>query len=317
MVRAWWIACLALGQMGCATVLGIDGDYEDAAGGASGTGANGTGASGGDGTGANGTGANGTGGSGTGGSGTGAGSTGGAATGGGGSGTGGSATGGGGTGGSGCPTAGGEMAELTFCMDKTEVTNVAYSVWLSTNPDTANQPAYCSWNVSFQNQGGPANEPVTDVDWCDALAFCTDHGKRLCGEFGGMGDPTPFGSRNNPNASEWFRVCSSAGNLAYPYGDTYQPEACFGLDHSTSGLQDVGTAPDCHAAGAASEIFDLSGNAGEWTNACEGFIDGNDKCAVRGGDAGDMAVDLRCDDDKDTDRNSTEDDISFRCCADL
>jgi len=305
--RGLSVAVLGLGMAGsgCASLLGIDGDYEDAVGG-SGSGAAGSGASG---TGANGTGGGGTGANGSGGGGTGSASSGG----------GGNASGGGSTGGaSGCPTAGGDMANLTtFCMDRTEVTNAAYRAWVDTGPSTAMQQSYCSWNGNFGSAS--SNQlPVVDVDWCDAAAFCKAHGKRLCGRVGQSGMPTPFALLDDANESEWYRTCvgASADNT-YPYGDVYDSETCFGFDHSTSGTQVVGSAPNCHGVSSASEVFDLSGNVAEWTNACEVFVGQDDKCATRGGDHGALASELTCDDDEDKSRDQSEDDIGFRCCADL
>jgi len=320
MTKGFVVAAFAVASAGCSSLLGIDGDYQDQPSGAGGVG-NGTGGDGGNG-------ADNTGGSNTGG--TGAGNTGGGGSSTGGTGGGGSSTGGGNPGGSGgiggsggspnCPTAGGDMAKLpSFCMDKTEVTNASYAAWLLTNPSTGNQPFYCDWNSNFAPGGGvPATSaPVTNVDWCDAEAFCDAHGKRLCGKLGGAGDPTPFPLINNVGESEWYRTCTSQGANAYPYGNAFETEACIGLEHSTSGVQDVGTAVDCHPDSAAMEIFDLSGNVAEWTNACEGFNDDGDKCATRGGDSSSLAADLRCDDTSGSDRKQTEDKTGFRCCADL
>jgi len=328
LLRASVVSALAVGVAGCASLLGIDGDYEDQAGaGAAGTGGIGAGASGGGNTGGAGAGNTG---------GTGAGATGGGNSGGGGSPTGGGnpggaggSTGGGSPGGAGgqgmggspgCPTEGGEMAEFpTFCMDQTEVTNAFYAMWLLTNPSTLNQAFYCNWNSNFTPGGGaPAgNAPVTNVDWCDAAAFCEAHGKRLCGRLNNPGDPTPFPLINDVNESEWYRTCTTVGTGVYPYGNAYEPETCIGLDHSTSGVQSVGSAPDCHPGALALVVFDLSGNVNEWTNACEGFNDKDDKCATRGGDSGDLLDKLRCDDDSDQSRDQTEDKTGFRCCADL
>jgi hypothetical protein len=32
---------------------------------------------------------------------------------------------------------------------------------------------------------GSGNFPITNVDWCDAYAYCAGIGKRLCGKIGG------------------------------------------------------------------------------------------------------------------------------------
>ena len=39
----------------------------------------------------------------------------------------------------------------------------------------------------------------------------------------------------NANISEWYNACSAGGALAYPYGNTYEPEACDGRDYAEAG----------------------------------------------------------------------------------
>ena len=65
----------------------------------------------------------------------------------------------------------------TFYVDSTEVTVGQYLEFLDKRrEDTGGQPSVCSWNTSFYN-GTPTNPtdwPITNVDWCDARAFCAD-----------------------------------------------------------------------------------------------------------------------------------------------
>lgn len=76
----------------------------------------------------------------------------------------------------------------TYCVDSTEVTGRQYLEFLAAKAgDTSGQPVDCSWNTTFEPAADidPNEYPVAFVDWCDALAYCTWAGKRLCGKIGG------------------------------------------------------------------------------------------------------------------------------------
>src|SRR5215207_6646428 len=109
------------------------------------------------------------------------------------------------------PKAGGGF----YCMDRTEVTNEEYSLFLASSPGTANQVAACGFNTSFVPDTSAAcaaeevakydpvarpNVPVGCVDWCDAKRYCEWAGKRLCGAIGGGSNPP--GSFADANASQ-------------------------------------------------------------------------------------------------------------------
>src|SRR5262249_40663852 len=113
---------------------------------------------------------------------------------------------------------------------------------------------------------GPADRPVHAVDWCDAFAYCAWAGKRLCGRIaGGSVDPT-FGT-DLASESEWYNACSRGGQHAYPYGDTYDPRACNGLEYGagTGPQLPVGSLSSC--TGGFAGLFDMSGNVSEWEDS--------------------------------------------------
>ena len=162
-----------------------------------------------------------------------------------------------------CPSGGGPtMVHLDgpeggqpFCIDSTEVTNAQYAVFLASAPDAATQPTECSGNGSFEPRSWPrspeeANEPVRNLDWCDARMFCEWAGKRLCS----LTDGTTIGSdadERDPTRSEWAHACST---------DTPRLTDCV-----VGGAEDVGSRACCQANG----VYDLLGNVAEWTGTCE------------------------------------------------
>lgn len=87
----------------------------------------------------------------------------------------------------------------TFKIDPTEVTRGQYLAFLEAKQSsTAGQPATCSWNNSFVPAANwpPAlaqyEMPVNHVDWCDAVAYCSWSGGRVCGAIGGGPGPATW-----------------------------------------------------------------------------------------------------------------------------
>lgn len=103
--------------------------------------------------------------------------------------------------------------------------------------------------------------PWTNLTAAQAENACEAAGGRLCGE------------------SEWQTACRSAtGSCAWSYEtgcDTYQPSACNGVDNDIDaatpgtqhGLIPTGALAQCSAAWGTDRIFDMSGNAREFTVA--------------------------------------------------
>jgi formylglycine-generating enzyme len=228
-------------------------------------------------------------------------------------------------GGSPCPGGlGPAMARLdSSCVDVTEVTNAHYAAWLGASPDPGAQLAFCQWNTDFAPAADwPAppsrqDQPVVNVDWCDAFAFCTAAGKRLCGRIGG--GPVDFdGAWADAKSSQWMAACSNGGATDYPYGNGYDPAACNGKDYAHPGqLVAAGSIASCRGASAPyAAVFDLSGNAAEWEDSCDATSGAGDACRRRGGSFGDKsAAALACGADSAA-RSSWGPTIGFRCCAD-
>lgn len=176
-----------------------------------------------------------------------------------------------------------------YCIDTTEVTNAQYEAFLASIPDPADQPIECAGsNSSFTPDRWPrptdrSDEPVRDVDWCDARAFCAWAGKRLCS----LTDGTTVGGSDDerdPNRSEWVHACSAGDVTIVDCG---------------VGIETVASRPCCQANG----VYDLIGNVDEWTGTCSG-----EDCIVHRS--------FQCDSTSSREKHDHDSDLGFRCCAD-
>ena len=182
-----------------------------------------------------------------------------------------------------CPGSGGPaMVRLPegYCIDSTEVTRAQYEEWVSTSPSSRGQIVKCLSNTTFAPdvscmgsssvcQSGCDNHPQVCVNWCDAYAYCLAVGKRLCGKIGG--GPNGYNDYASVALSQWYNACTSHGAHIFPYGNTYDGQACNGGDHGVGTTVAVGSMSTCQSPEAAySGVYDLSGNVSEWTDECTG-----------------------------------------------
>ena len=84
--------------------------------------------------------------------------------------------------------------------------------------------------------------PTTYVSYYQAVDSCTNAGKRLC------------------TSDEWILACSGPGKNPYPYGSDYDLYACVTND---TVLRPAGSRSSCKGF---FDVFDMSGNAAEWTS---------------------------------------------------
>lgn len=216
----------------------------------------------------------------------------------------------------------------TYCIDSTEVTNSQYMEFLhskgsgpSGGSDTSGQDPQCSWNTAYEPQASICaaqfdayarpDYPMVCIDWCDAFAFCKWAGKHLCGKIGGGGNS--YLDYANATTSQWFNACSKGGTLVYPYGNTFDANACNGAPVSLNRTVVVGSMPKCE--GGYQGLFDLSGNVWEWEDSCEGASGSGDVCRVRGGSVNDFNQGLSCGSDYADPRSVAGGGLGFRCCG--
>jgi formylglycine-generating enzyme required for sulfatase activity len=205
-----------------------------------------------------------------------------------------------------------------FCIDSTEVTTAQYGDFLDAKgTDTSGQPTECAWNTSYAPpQGWPLphvedDYPVGHVDWCDAYAFCQWAGKHLCGKIGG-GPLAPSGILDT-TLDEWTFACTGGVGRDYPYGPSYEAGRCNDIDAHDADVAPVRSFGGC--VGGFPGIFDLSGNAWEWEDACDS-AEANANCQIRGGDCTEEPERVSCKVLQTGQRSMTEfDSWGFRCCS--
>jgi formylglycine-generating enzyme required for sulfatase activity len=125
-----------------------------------------------------------------------------------------------------------------FFMDTTEVTNQEYAEFLNATGEVAPP----SWKDGVYPET-EANFPVTGVTWYEAAEYAAWKGKRL------------------PTEAEWEFAARGPEGRAYPWGDEWDA-ALANAGGQLKGLRPVGQ-------GGASPygIYDMSGNAWEWTSS--------------------------------------------------
>jgi hypothetical protein len=211
-------------------------------------------------------------------------------------------------------------ARGAYCIDATEVTNGAYEQFLAAQPDASaqDQPPFCSWNTKLAPEDstwphpGEESFPVVNVDWCDAWSYCKWAGKRLCGQIGGGSVADSLAT--DPARSQWYLACAGDPGTKYPYGDTYQPLLCNGVNVAPPNVREVGRSTcEGHAPG----VFDMSGNVFEWIDSCDTVMGASDGCRMMGGAFNSPDYELACDYRVVNGRALTAPNLGFRCCADL
>ncbi len=236
----------------------------------------------------------------------------------------------------------------TYCMDQREVVNSEYQDFLkAVGGKLSDPPPECSWNTALvpelydptdPNNDDPGtgkcsvntwnNDPsfaVVCVDFCDAWAYCSWAGKRLCGVHGAPGNSVNVmteeqaSAAGNSTASEWFNACTQGGTTKFPYGDAYVASRCVDdAKMKADGLQARSTKDTtnsaCHGTKAPfDEVYHLSGNAKEWLNICR---DGGLTCASQGGDRMSPVSYLECATFGSSYAGTISPFYGFRCCAD-
>jgi formylglycine-generating enzyme required for sulfatase activity len=110
--------------------------------------------------------------------------------------------------------------------------------------------------------------PVGNLGECHAWSYCRWAGKRLCGTIADGGSIVGVA---RPQDTEWVYACVNGSlNLAYPYGEKYEPGAC-NMDDPDGGPVPVGSKTGCHGTAAPFDrIYDMVGNVQEFTNDLQG-----------------------------------------------
>jgi len=130
-----------------------------------------------------------------------------------------------------------------FSMDKYQVSVGHYAKFL----ESTSQPAPPDWSI--MNKSRHQNRPVINVDWADAVAYCTWVGKRL------------------PTEAEWEKAARGTDGRIYPWGNELPMGFHANMkkeqwsDHyvlSPVGMYEDGKSPY--------GIYDMAGNVWEWVS---------------------------------------------------
>ena len=209
-----------------------------------------------------------------------------------------------------------------YSIDRTEVTNAQYAEFLKSVSGTGGQPAFCSWNTSYVPAASwPAavskcDDPVANVDWCDAAAYCKWATKRLCGHPAGGAVPFSGAGFTISASDQWFQACSSNGANEYTYAGVYVSGFCVDKLYGVAFVVPVASAKKCHGTLAPYDaVFDLNGNVAEWEDSCDKSVDAGDDCRLRGGSYLEDATKTTCAVSAQQKRAVTAPNIGFRCCS--
>jgi formylglycine-generating enzyme required for sulfatase activity len=145
------------------------------------------------------------------------------------------------------PTSLKEMSINQFCIDQYEVTQAKYEQTMGTNPS------------KFKGE----NNPVEQVTWHEAKAYCDKTGKRL------------------PTEWEWEKAAKAGTTTDYYWGkDSIENKAnCFGCGSHWDNKE---TAPVGSFSANPIGLYDIAGNVWEWTDSNFNY----EKKVLRGGSFG-------------------------------
>jgi iron(II)-dependent oxidoreductase len=137
-----------------------------------------------------------------------------------------------------------------FYIDRYEVTNGQYYAFVVATGgytpatwDYRQHPSGKVWPLDTPPPGEEEN-PVTDVDWYDAEAYCKWAGKRL------------------PTEAEWEKAARGTDGRLWPWGNTFDPAKVNTLESDKNWSMPVGSYPQ---GASPYGLYDMIGNAWEWT----------------------------------------------------
>jgi iron(II)-dependent oxidoreductase len=136
-----------------------------------------------------------------------------------------------------------QVAVPAFSIDRFEVTNLQYREFL----EATGRPAPRQWDGLGYPPGQTAFQPVVNVTWADADAYCAWAGKRL------------------PTEAEWELACRGPAGRQYPWGAEPDPARANTLESGCGEAQTVGSySPDGDSVYGAA---DMVGNVSEWVSS--------------------------------------------------
>jgi formylglycine-generating enzyme required for sulfatase activity len=129
-----------------------------------------------------------------------------------------------------------------FYIDRFEVTNSQYQNFIQS---TGHTPPV-GWSPDGRDFPGQAYDPVVNVSWHDATAYCQHYGKRL------------------PSEAEWELACRSRDERDYPWGNEWDAFNANTEELDCPGPLTVGSFSP--AGDSVYGVADMSGNVFEWVS---------------------------------------------------
>jgi formylglycine-generating enzyme required for sulfatase activity len=138
-----------------------------------------------------------------------------------------------------------------FYIDRFEVTNARYSEFV----DGAGGEVPEYWKRTKADDLAKVGKyPVTDITWYGVQAYCRWRGKRL------------------PTEAEWEKAARGTDGRRFPWGDEFDPEKANGVK-PRGGPLPVGS---FESGRSPYGVYDMAGNAAEWTAGWYKQYPGND-----------------------------------------
>jgi serine/threonine protein kinase/formylglycine-generating enzyme required for sulfatase activity len=151
--------------------------------------------------------------------------------------------------------------------------------------------AYCIDYYEFPN--GRGRVPQLAVSFKAAQQACKKKNKRLCTE------------------NEWEKACKGPSGSRFPYGNQWDPSAC-ATEDDEGNKREASKSGEFKRCRSGYNVFDMSGNAAEWTASEYG----QGGYVVKGGSADRPGYDGRCAARKKKKVADADALLGFRCCSD-
>jgi formylglycine-generating enzyme required for sulfatase activity len=143
--------------------------------------------------------------------------------------------------------------------------NLAYDYWIGRYPVTNAQFAEFARQENLRgrlDQGKPADHPVVDVNWHQALRFCAWFSERNAASL-------PKGYHVSlPSEAEWEKAARGTDGRLYPWGDAAPERERCNIERWYQGTTAVGRF--CPLGDSPYGCADMAGNVWEWTRSLWG-----------------------------------------------
>jgi formylglycine-generating enzyme required for sulfatase activity len=136
-----------------------------------------------------------------------------------------------------------------FYIDKFEVTNGQYLAFVKATghrvPQNPNNPTRNLWQGDTISEA-LVDRPVINVDWADAVAYCSWAGKRL------------------PTEAEWEKAAKGTSDRRFPWGNVEPTNKHLNFNQRWIGEKTLMPVGSYEAGKSPFGVYDMAGNVWEW-----------------------------------------------------